>query len=110
MAEAKTCTDPRCPAHGSLKRRGAVLEGRVVSAKARKTAVVEIPFVRRVRKYERLEKRRSKIHAHIPECIAVREGDLVRIEECRRLSRTKAFVVVKKIEGTKLRALPPAWQ
>jgi len=93
-----SCTDPRCPVHGSLKTRGAALEGRVVSTKARKTAVVEISFARRVGKYERLEKRRSRIHAHVPDCVSVRRGDVVRIEECRRLSRTKAFVVTKKIK------------
>ncbi len=93
MAE---CKDPKCPIHGSLRTRGAVFEGKVVSAKTRKTAVVEIPSLHRVRKYERLEKRRSKIHAHVPECMRVREGDFVRIAECRKLSKTKSHVVVKE--------------
>jgi len=96
--EKKTaCADPRCPTHGSLKTRGAVLEGTVVSTRSKKTAVVEIPYVRKISKYERSEKRRSKIHAHLPDCVTVAEGDRVRIEECRRLSRTKSFVVAKKL-------------
>lgn len=93
MAE---CKDPKCPIHGSLRTRGAVFKGKVVSAKTRKSAVVEIPSLQRVRKYERLEKRRSKIHAYVPECMRVREGDVVRIAECRKLSKTKAHVVVKE--------------
>ncbi|MCX6767485.1 MAG: 30S ribosomal protein S17 [Candidatus Micrarchaeota archaeon] len=95
------CADPRCPMHGSLKTKGTVLEGRVVSTKAKKTAVVEIPYVKKEGKYERFEKRRSKIHAHVPDCIQIAKGDWVRLEECRRLSRTKAFVVTKKAGGVK---------
>lgn len=94
------CIDYRCPMHGGLKTRGAVKEGRVVSLKARKTAVIEIPYLRRVPKYERFEKRRSKLHAHVPDCLAtrVREGSGVRVEECRKLSKTKAFVVTKVVD------------
>ena len=40
MAE---CTDEKCPIHGSLRTRGAVFEGKVVSARTKKTVVVEIP-------------------------------------------------------------------
>ena len=75
--------------------RGAVKEGVVKSARAKKTAVVEISYYRKVPKYERLEKRKSKIHAHVPDGIAVKEGDRVQIAECRKISKTKAFVVLK---------------
>ena len=92
MAE---CIDEKCPIHGSLRTRGAVFEGRVVSAKTKKTAVIEIPRLQRVRKYERLEKRKSKIHVYVPECMHVREGDMVRVAECRKLSKTKSHVIVK---------------
>lgn len=107
VEESGKCSDPRCPVHGSLGTRGAVLEGVVASTKAKKTVVVEIPYVHEVRKYERFEKKRSKIHAHLPECIRVKEGDRVRIEECRRISRTKGFVVTKKLGGAggKIRGL-----
>ncbi len=93
------CSDPRCPFHGNLSVRGRVLEGRVVSDKRDKTVAVEIPRVRKVKKYERLERRTSKIHAHNPPCINARMGDWVKIAECRRLSKTKAFVVIAKEEG-----------
>jgi small subunit ribosomal protein S17 len=86
--------------HGGLKTRGAVKEGVVKNAKSKKTIVVEIPMLRRVAKYERFEKRRSKIHAHVPECLLgkVLVGSKVRIDECRKLSKTKAFVVTKVLE------------
>lgn len=93
------CSDYRCPTHGALKTRGAVRQGVIKSLKARKTAVVEIAYLRKVPKYERFEKRRGRVHAHVPDCMApqVREGLRVRVEECRKLSKTKAFVVTKVI-------------
>ncbi len=93
MAE---CTDEKCPIHGSLRTRGAVFEGKVVSARTLKTVVIEIPRLHRVRKYERLEKRKSKLHAYLPECMKVKEGETVKIAECRKLSKTKSHVVIKE--------------
>lgn len=84
-----------CPVHGSLKTRGMTFQGIVVSTKASKTAVIAIQYVRAVPKYERFEKLRSKIHAHVPECMSVNVGDFVEAVECRRISKTKARVVTK---------------
>ena len=94
------CNDYRCPMHGGLKTRGAVKEGTVSNAKSAKTIVVDIPMLRKVSKYERFEKRRSKLHAHVPECLIgkVAVGTRVRIDECRKLSKTKAFVVTKVLD------------
>jgi small subunit ribosomal protein S17 len=93
-AEPKECTDERCPKHGSLRTKGRIFEGKVVSMKAAKTAVVEIQYLHKVQKYERYEKRRSKLHVHIPECYKIKEGDTIKFMECRKLSKTKAFVII----------------
>ncbi len=93
------CTDKKCPFHGSLRLRGAVFRGKVLSAKERKSAVVGIDYTRKVRKYQRLEKRRSKLHCHVPPCISVKEGDRVEVSECRKLSKTKAHVITKVISS-----------
>ncbi len=89
------CNDDKCPVHGTLSLRGATFTGKVISAKERKSAVVGIDYTRKVRKYERLEKRRSKLHCHVPTCVTVKEGDVVEVVECRKLSRTKAHVITK---------------
>jgi len=52
-------------------------------------------FERKMPKFERFEKRQAKIHAHNPPCINAKEGDRVKIAECRPLSKTKAYVVVE---------------
>jgi small subunit ribosomal protein S17 len=92
----KECEDGDCPFHGTLPVRGQILEGEVVSDKAPKTVVVQRIYLKKVPKYERYEKRKSKIHAHNPPCINAKVGDVVKIAECRPLSKTKSFVVIEK--------------
>jgi len=92
------CGDENCPFHGSLKTRGTVREGLVVSVKALKMAVVETHFTRRVQKYERVEKKKSRIHAHLPPCIKAKVGDTVQFCECRKVSKTKSHVVTKVLK------------
>jgi small subunit ribosomal protein S17 len=91
----KECDDNNCPFHGKLSVRGQIIEGVVLSDKAPKTVVVLRSYLKKIRKYERHEKRRSKIHAHNPPCINAKVGDVVKIAECRPLSKTKSFVVVE---------------
>ncbi len=102
MATKKTTTvkpagtAARDSASASL--RGKQFEGVVVSAKATKTVSVEWETRSYIKKYERYERRRSKVAAHNPEGIDAKEGDVVRIKECRPLSKTKHFVVTEIIE------------
>jgi len=89
------CKDEKCFQHGSLKTRGAMAEGKVVSDKGKNTVIVEREHVRFIPKYERYLRSRSRIPAHNPECIGAKVGDVVKIAECRKLSKTKAWTVVK---------------
>ena len=95
---ANACNDPNCCWHGELPVRGKIIEGVVVSARAQKTAIIERHFQQYLTKYERFERRHSRIPAYNPECIAAKEGDTVRIAECRPLSKTKAFIVIEKVK------------
>ncbi|HID15568.1 MAG TPA: 30S ribosomal protein S17 [Candidatus Atribacteria bacterium] len=92
------CNDPKCPFHGRISVRGRLLEGTVVSAKMPKTVIVQYDYLHYVPKYKRYEKRRSRIPAHNPPCINAKEGDKVKIMECRPLSKTVSFVVIEKME------------
>jgi len=94
----KECSDKKCPFHGVLSVRGKILEGIVVSSKAQKTAIVERNYLHYIPKYERYERRHSRTAAYNPECISAKEGDKVRIAECRPLSKTKSFVIVEVIK------------
>jgi len=91
----KECTDPNCPFHGTLPVRGQVLSGVVVSDKMDKTVVVQRTYVKKNVKYERYEKRKTKVNAHNPPCINAAEGAKVTIAECRPLSKTKSYVIIE---------------
>ena len=90
------CSDDNCPWHGHLKVRGRTFTGIVVSSKPHKTAIVRWHYYNYVKKYERYERRNTKISAFNPDCISSKEGDTVTIAECRPISKTKKFVVVDK--------------
>jgi len=89
------CEDDLCPFHGTLPVRGKVIEGKVVSSRALKTAIIEKQYFHLLPKFERYERRHSRIAAYNPECISAKSGDVVRIAECRPLSKTKHFVVIE---------------
>ncbi len=95
----KSCDDRNCPFHGALSVHSKFLEGKVVSTKMTKTVTVERDYQRYSAKYARYEKRRSRVMAHNPPCLEVREGDKVRVAECRPISKEVAFVVVEKLGG-----------
>lgn len=81
--------------------RGKTFTGKVVSAKMHKTVVVEWERRVLIPKFERYEKRRSKVSAHNPEKINAKEGDIVKISETRPLSKTKNFIVVEVLSKNK---------
>tara|TARA_Y100000310_G_scaffold310852_1_gene356552 strand:+ start:7935 stop:8420 length:486 start_codon:yes stop_codon:yes gene_type:complete len=93
----ETCTDVKCPFHGSLKVRGKTFTGIVIKNAFHKDATIEFLRSRKIGKYQRFEKRRSRIKAYNPECINATKGSKVKIMECRPLSKTKNFVVVESL-------------
>ncbi len=96
MAQQK-CNDPKCPFHGHLKTHGRSFIGVVKSAKMKNTVTVEFERPYLIRKYNRYERRYTRLKAHNPECINAQEGQVVEVKECRPLSKTKAFVVTRVI-------------
>ena len=71
--------------------------GRVVSDKADKTVTVKLERLVKHPLYGKYIKRSTKVHAH-DENNSCGEGDLVKIAECRPLSKTKSWRVVEILE------------
>ena len=94
------CKDGDCHVHGNLKTRGRSFEG-VVIRKFHKRITIEFERMIYVRKYERYAKKKSKIHARLPVCMEkeINVGDLIKIQECRPLSKIIHYVVIKKIKS-----------
>lgn len=78
--------------------RGNVFVGKVVSNVFHKTCTVEWGRRHFVPKYERYEKRRTRVKVHVPESFNIAVGDTVKIGQTRPLSKTKHFVVIERVE------------
>ena len=76
------------------------LTGRVFSDKMDKTITVIVERLVRHPVYGKYMRRSTKLHAH-DESNECRTGDLVMIEQCRPLAKTKAWRLVKVLERTR---------
>mgnify|MGYP001576164342 FL=1 len=79
--------------------RGRILIGKVIKKDVSKTATVSVEHTHFIRKYERYEKRLSRIRVHNPEEMNAQIGDMVRIQETRPISKTKNFMIIKIIKN-----------
>jgi len=80
-----------------MERRKKTLQGRVVSNKTDKTITVLVESYRKHRLYGKRVKYSKKYATH-DEGNTADLGDLVRIEECRPMSKTKKFKLVEVVE------------
>jgi len=95
-----TCKDRLCPKHGDkkLKMRGRMFEGTVIR-KLHGRVTIQFERMLKIPKYERYEKRNTRIHARLPDCMKddLAVGDLIQISETRPISKMIHFVVSKVI-------------
>ena len=73
------------------------LSGRVSSDKMNKTITVVVDRLVRHPVYGKYVRRSTKLHAH-DEHNECRQGDLVMIQQCRPLAKTKSWRLVKVLE------------
>lgn len=92
------CKDRKCPRHGNVRVRGRFFEGYIEKIVGDR-AVIKHERIRYLPKYERYYRINSKSHAHIPSCIPAKVGDLVKIGECRPLSKIVHFVITEIIKS-----------
>lgn len=85
-----------------ISSRGRSFVGVVLTARMQKTVTVEWERRRIVPKFERYEKRRTKVKAHVPDGMEIKKGDIVRIHECRPISKTKHFIVTEIVGSDRL--------
>jgi small subunit ribosomal protein S17 len=74
-----------------------ILQGVVVSDKADKTVVVLIERRFTHPLLKKTVRRTKKYHAHDDANVA-KTGDIVRIQECRPISKTKAWTLLDKVQ------------
>ncbi|MGA1793338.1 MAG: 30S ribosomal protein S17 [Thermoplasmatota archaeon] len=93
----RMCEDPNCPFHGTLSVRGFSWDVQLVSKKMERTVVVMRERRHYIEKYQRFEKRSSRFFAHMPPCIDAEIGDMVKVMECRPISKGTTMVVLGRI-------------
>ena len=97
MVAAAPPSEPLAPVHAQIEGVRKVRQGVVVSDKADKTITVRIDVARRHRRYEKIVRSSSTLHAH-DENNDAHEGDIVRVIESRPLSRSKRWRLVEVLE------------
>ncbi|KAJ1661061.1 40S ribosomal protein S11-B [Dispira simplex] len=91
-----TYIDKKCPFTSNVSIRGRILTGVVVSTKMKRTVIIRRDYLHYVPKYNRYEKRHKNLAAHLSPCfVGVKPGDLVTVGQCRPLSKTVLFNVLK---------------
>ncbi len=82
-----------------IKTRGKVFQGNVIK-KFPKRVVIEFERMVYIKKYERYTKTKTKIHARLPESMEkdINLGDLIKVQECRPLSKIIHFIVIEKVK------------
>ncbi|CAD1813119.1 archaeal ribosomal protein S17P [Candida parapsilosis] len=87
--------DKKCPFVGTVSIRGKILSGTVVSTKMHRTIIIRRDYLHYVPKYNRYEKRHKNVAAHVSPAFRVAEGDVVTVGQCRPISKTVRFNVLK---------------
>lgn len=101
-----TYIDKKCPFTGQISIRGRILSGVVMSTKMKRTIIIRRDYLHYIPKYNRYEKRHKNLAAHLSPCfIGVEVGDTVTVGQCRPLSKTVRFNVLKhqkkNVKGSK---------
>eukprot|EP00463_Aulacantha_scolymantha_P003923 TRINITY_DN4864_c0_g1_i1.p1 TRINITY_DN4864_c0_g1~~TRINITY_DN4864_c0_g1_i1.p1 ORF type:complete len:156 (+),score=22.52 TRINITY_DN4864_c0_g1_i1:109-576(+) len=82
--------------HGNVRIRGRILTGVVRKQKMQRTIIIRRDYLHFVKKYGRFEKRHNNMAVHMsPAFLDVELGDIVTVGECRPLSKTVRFNVIK---------------
>ena len=90
-----TYIDKKCPFTGNVAIRGRILQGVVKSTKMNRTIIVRRDYMHFIKKYQRYEKRHKNFAVHCSPAFVVHEGDQVVFGQCRPLSKTVTFNLLK---------------
>ena len=97
-APTKECTDRHCPFHGQIGVKKELFRGIVIKKDLNRSATIEWSRSVYVPKYERYEKKRSRLRVHNPVCLDAEVGDKVVVARTRPLSKTKNHVIIQKLD------------
>eukprot|EP00825_Cyclidium_porcatum_P038250 TRINITY_DN43_c0_g1_i1.p1 TRINITY_DN43_c0_g1~~TRINITY_DN43_c0_g1_i1.p1 ORF type:complete len:160 (-),score=28.45 TRINITY_DN43_c0_g1_i1:298-777(-) len=90
--------DKKCPFTSDVSIRGKIVKGILISKVMQKTIIIRRDYLHYVQKYNRYEKRHRNIPVHCSPCFPhIKQGDIIIAGQCRPLSKTVRFNVIKVI-------------
>jgi len=84
---------------GSVNIRGKLITGIIKTAKMKNTVIIRKDYLHYIKKYNRFEKRHKNTPVHVSPCFRVRPGDSILAGQCRPLSKTVRFNMLKVIRA-----------
>jgi small subunit ribosomal protein S11e len=93
--------DHKCPFTGGVSIRGKIYTGLVLSTKMHRTIIIRRDYLHYIKKFKRYEKRHKHMAVHCSPCFRVSPGDVVTVGQCRPLSKTVRFNVLR-VEDRKI--------
>jgi len=88
--------DKKCPFTSNVSIRGRVFKGVVLNNKMARTVILRRDYLHFIKKYNRFEKRHQNVPAHLSPAFArVKIGDVVTVGQCRPISKTVRFNVIR---------------
>merc|ERR1719156_477857 len=88
---------PRGAIEGDYIDKKCPLTGVVHSTKMNRTIILRRDYLHFIKKYQRYEKRHKNLAAHLSPAFRCKEGDYVTVGQCRPLSKTVRFNVLKVV-------------
>jgi small subunit ribosomal protein S11e len=94
-----TYVDKKCPWTGNVNIRGKLITGVIKTTKMKNTIIIRKDYLHYIKKYNRFEKRHKNTPVHCSPCFRVKAGDEILAGQCRPLSKTVRFNMLKVIRA-----------
>eukprot|EP00310_Coccolithus_braarudii_P024313 CAMPEP_0183336968 /NCGR_PEP_ID=MMETSP0164_2-20130417/4790_1 /TAXON_ID=221442 /ORGANISM="Coccolithus pelagicus ssp braarudi, Strain PLY182g" /LENGTH=165 /DNA_ID=CAMNT_0025506601 /DNA_START=36 /DNA_END=533 /DNA_ORIENTATION=- len=94
-----TYVDKKCPWTGNVHIRGKLITGVIKTTKMKNTLIIRKDYLHYIKKYNRFEKRHKNTPVHVSPAFRVKPGDEILAGQCRPLSKTVRFNMLKVIRA-----------
>lgn len=94
-----TYVDKKCPWTGNVNIRGKLITGVIKTTKMTNTVIIRKDYLHYIKKYNRFEKRHMNTPVHVSPAFRVKPGDEILAGQCRPLSKTVRFNMLKVIRS-----------
>ena len=94
-----TYVDKKCPWTGSVNIRGKLMTGVIKTTKMKNTVIIRKDYLHYIKKYNRFEKRHKNTPVHVSPAFRVKQGDEILAGQCRPISKTVRFNMLKVIRS-----------